>query len=463
MKGPKTLRSRMIVLFCSVVGVLLAVSYLAFWFLLAHEVSVQLNRELLEVARPVVAKLSVQADLHGLSQIEVPGKLFEVLDSTGDTLGRSVNLSGPLNLRGTKLPVAEPAFGFGSAPGIGTVRFVVIPFQQSGSRRLLAVARPGLGKGLEDFWSVSLVIVPLSLLLTAGISSMFVKRSLAPITALTQQADRVTNREGFWTPLPISSPDDELGQLAETINKLLQRVDSSVRTLRHFVTDASHELRTPLAVLHGETELLLSKPRSAEDYRKTLSGFDTEFKRLTRIVVGLFTLSVADAGQLRLTSEPVYLDEVLEEACALVTSRARSKNISLVLDIKPEISYLGDEAFLRQLFLIFLDNAIKYSSQDKRIFVGLGQDDGAIRASFQDEGIGISTKDLPFIFDRFYRAAPSNNGDALQSGGLGLAIAQAIVHAQGGTIECESALAVGSRFTVILPANSAPSRALASI
>jgi two-component system, OmpR family, sensor kinase len=467
MKGPKTLRSRMIVLFCSVVGVLLAVSYLAFWFLLAHEVSVQLNRELLEVARPVVAKLSAQADLHDLSQLEIPGKLFEVLDSTGATLGRSVNLSGPLNLRGIKLPVSEPAFGFGSAPDIGTVRFVVIPFQQSGSRRLLAVARPGLGKGLEDFWSVSLVIVPLSLLLTAGISSMFVKRSLAPITALTQHAalmaDRVTNREGFWTPLPISSPDDELGQLAETINKLLQRVDSSVRTLRHFVTDASHELRTPLAVLHGETELLLSKPRSAEDYRKTLSGFDTEFKRLTRIVVGLFTLSVADAGQLRLTSEPVYLDEVLEEACALVMSRARSKNISLVLDIKPEISYLGDEAFLRQLFLIFLDNAIKYSSQDTRIFVGLGQDDGAIRASFQDEGIGISTKDLPFIFERFYRAAPSNNGDALQSGGLGLAIAQAIVHAQGGTIECESTLAVGSKFTVILPVNSTPSRALTSI
>jgi signal transduction histidine kinase len=307
----------------------------------------------------------------------------------------------------------------------------------------------------------------LSLLLTAGISSLFVKRSLAPITALTQHAalmaNRVANREGFWTPLPISSPHDELGQLTDTINKLLQRVDSSVRTLRHFVTDASHELRTPLAVLHGETELLLSKSRSAEDYRKTLSEFDAEFKRLTRIVEGLFTLSVADAGQLRLTREPVYLDEVLEEACALVMSRARSKNISLVLDLKPEVSYLGDEAFLRQLFLIFLDNALKYSNQGKRIFVSLGRDDGAIRAIFQDEGIGISAKDLPFIFERFYRAAPSNNGDVLQSGGLGLAIAQAIVHAQGGTIECESTLAVGSKFTVILPVNSPPSHVLASI
>jgi len=104
--------------------------------------------------------------------------------------------------------------------------------------------------------------------------------------------------------------------------------------LRQFVTDASHELRTPLAVLHGETELLLSKPRSAEEYRKTLCMFDDEFKKLTRIVEALFTLSMADAGQLRLLREPVYLNEVLEEACALVSSRAAAKNISIVRDLR---------------------------------------------------------------------------------------------------------------------------------
>jgi signal transduction histidine kinase len=159
---------------------------------------------------------------------------------------------------------------------------------------------------------------------------------------------------------------------------------------------------------------------------------------------------MADAGQLHLIREPLYINEVLEEACALVATRARSKDISIVRDLNEEIACTGDEAFLRQLFLIFLDNAIKYSPDGTCIHVKLGIQDGMIHASFQDQGIGISPEQLPFIFDRFYRGAPSSSGEA-HSGGLGLAIARAIASAQGGTIECESTVEVGSTFTVILP------------
>src|SRR6202007_3488964 len=105
----------------------------------------------------------------------------------------------------------------------------------------------------------------------------------------------------------------------------------------------------PIAILHGETELLLSKPRTAKEYQKTLAIFDDELKKLTRMVEGLFTLSMADAGQLHLESEPVYINEVLEEACALVTSRARTKGILITRNLDQEIAYFGDEAFLHQL------------------------------------------------------------------------------------------------------------------
>jgi len=230
----------------------------------------------------------------------------------------------------------------------------------------------------------------------------------------------------------------------------LQGVDSAVGQLRQFVTDASHELRTPLAVLHGETQLLLSKPRTADEYRKTLQVFDDEFKKLTRIVEGLFTLSMADAGQLHLMCEPLYVNEVLEEACELVSSRARTKNIVIMRELNHDIPYSGDEAFLHQLFLIFLDNAIKYSTDGTRVQVSAAQDEGTIRVRFQDQGIGIAPEHLAFIFERFYRAAPSSAGE-VHSGGLGLAIAQAIARAQGGSIECESTLGVGSIFTVVLP------------
>ncbi len=134
-----------------------------------------------------------------------------------------------------------------------------------------------------------------------------------------------------------------------------------------------------------------------------------------------------------------------------MSTRARAKNIAVVRELNQEIAYSGDEAFLHELFLIFLDNAIKYSPDGTRVQVSVEQQNGTIRARFEDHGIGISSEHLGYIFERFYRAAPSANGEA-QSGGLGLAIAQAIARAHGGSIDCQSALGIGSTFTLILPA-----------
>jgi signal transduction histidine kinase len=446
----------MMLLFCTVVGVLLAGSYLAFWGLLAHAVHTQLNRQLLETARPIISDMVSEPDAKDVNRLDLPGEFFEVLDQNSHVLQQSKNLDAPMKLNGLNLAGSQPTFGIASLENGETVRVALIPFQQGNQAHVFAVAIPtfGTNRVLDSFGGVALLLFPLSLLLTAGISALYVGRSLAPIKELTRHAalmaKRVTNRQGFWTPLPVCSPHDELGRLAVTFNHLLKSVDSAVLQLRQFVTDASHELRTPLAVLHGETELLLSRPRSTEEYRQTLCVFDDEFKKLTRIVEGLFTLSMADAGQLHLIREPLYINEVLEEACALVTSRARSRGISIVRDLNQEIACTGDEAFLHQLFLIFLDNAIKYSPDGTRIRVTLECHDSMIRARFQDQGIGIANEYLPLIFNRFYRAAPLNSGEA-HSGGLGLAIAQAIAIAHGGTIDCESTVGVGSTFTVILP------------
>lgn len=452
----KTLRSRMMVLFCSVVGVLLAASYLAFWALLAHAIPTQLNRQLVETSRPIISDIVSEPNARDVERLDIPGQFFELLDAGGRVLQRSKNLANPIDLKDLKLDDSQPVFGIGSVGNSESVRVALIPFEQATGRRFLAISIPTFGTNrlLDTFGGIVLLLFPLSLLLTAAISAFYVGRSLTPVNALTRHAElmakRVTDRQGFWTPLPVVSPDDELGRLADTFNRLLQSVDSAVHQLRQFVTDASHELRTPLAVLHGETELILSKPRTAEEYRNTLAAIDDELKKLTRIVEGLFTLSMADAGQLRLESEPVYVNEILEEACALVSPRARAKNISIVRDLEQEVAYVGDEAFLHELFLIFLDNAIKYSLPDTQVHVSLTQSVDTIQIRFADQGIGIAKEHLPFIFERFYRAARPENGE-MHSGGLGLAIAQAIARAQGGSIACESTRGGGSTFVVLLP------------
>jgi two-component system, OmpR family, sensor kinase len=452
----RSLRFRMMVLFCTLVGVLLGASYLAFWSLLAHEVSAQLNRQLQETARPILADLVAEPSSQDINRMDIPGQFFELLDPSGQVLQRSRNLSGPINLQGRGPSPAEATFGSAALATGESVRLALLPFRQGAKPLVLAIAIPtfGTNRVLDSFGRIAVFLFLASLLATALISALYVGRSLAPVIALTEHAslmaNRVTHREGFWKPLPVSSPHDELARLAETFNHLLQSVDSAVRQLRQFVTDASHELRTPLSVLHGETELMLSKPRTVDEYRETLCVFDDEFKKLTRIVEGLFTLSMADAGQLHLIGEPLYINETLEEACALVSSRARAKNIGILRQLDEELPYFGDEAFLHQLFLIFLDNAIKYSPGGTNVRVELENRGSEVRVSFTDQGVGISCEHLPFIFERFYRAAPASSGEA-QSGGLGLAIAQAIVRAQGGSIECTSQLGVGSTFTVLLP------------
>jgi signal transduction histidine kinase len=159
---------------------------------------------------------------------------------------------------------------------------------------------------------------------------------------------------------------------------------------------------------------------------------------------------MADAGELRINREPLYLNEVLEDACALVEARAKARRISIRRDLAEGVSFVGDEAFLHQLFLIFLDNAIKYSSADTQITVTLATEPGFVQVKFQDQGYGISSEHRKHVFERFYRVVQAGAVEA-GSGGLGLAIAQAIASAHEGTIECQSTVGVGSLFSVILP------------
>ncbi len=224
----RTLRLRMMLLFCTVVGILLAGSYLAFWGMLAHAVHNQLNRQLLETARPIVSDMVSEPDAKDINRLDLPGEFFELLDQNGQILQRSKNLARPMKLDGLSLADSRPTFGIAALENGETVRVALIPFQQGNQARIFAVAIPtfGTNRVLDSFGRVALLLFPLSLLLTAGISALYVGRSLAPIKELTLHAalmaKRVTNRQGFWTPLPVSSPHDELGRLAETFNHLLK-------------------------------------------------------------------------------------------------------------------------------------------------------------------------------------------------------------------------------------------------
>jgi two-component system OmpR family sensor kinase len=475
MKRGGSLRVRMMLLFCATVGVLLAASYFGLYLLLARTVRTQFDRRLMGAAAPVAADLRADADAQDVAELDLPGEYFELLDDSGQVIAISKSLQGrPLALGAPLGKIAAPVLRNLDDPARGRLRAAAMPVEQPTGERVLLLAMPTVERDrvLASFRQVLLLLFPCSLLVMAAVSAWYVGRSLRPIAELTRQTAAMTERlqgppgasaaapdSSRAASLAIANPSDDLGRLAIAFNQLSACVEAALGQLRQFVSDASHELRTPLSVLQGETELLLSEPRSPEEYRRTLHVIDGELKKLSRIVEGLFTLAMADAGQLRLAREPLYLDEVLEEACALAAPRAQAKGITIERVLGQGVAYTGDETFLRQLFLIFLENAIKYSPPATRVRVRLERSDGSVQVRFEDQGFGITHEHLSHIFERFYRVPQPGNGEA-QSGGLGLAIAQAIVREQGGTIECVSTPGTGSSFTVHLPIPAAPRSAM---
>src|SRR6266849_328801 len=145
MMKDRSLRVRMMVLFCTVVGVLLASSYLAFWGLLAHEVSAQLNRQLLETARPIIADIITEPNAQDVNRLDIPGEFFELLDPAGRVLQHSGNITASIDLKGISPAVSQPTFGTAAIGNGESVRIALIPFQQANQPRVFAVAIPTIG------------------------------------------------------------------------------------------------------------------------------------------------------------------------------------------------------------------------------------------------------------------------------------------------------------------------------
>jgi len=453
----RSLRFRMMVLFCLVVGGFLLANGAIIYSIFARELRLQLDRRLNEAAVPMVADLATNAPEEDVFNLDLPDEYLKLLDSSGRTLNISANWRehpidvGPLDFSNGK-PVFRTVQG-----AAGSLRVELIPFVLVNQPVVLAIAGPtrDVDMVLGNFRRMLTVLIPLGLIIMAAVSAWYVGRSLSPITELTRQAAQLARSisDPRAADLRVSrlatASEDELGRLATTFNELFARVVAVLRQLRQFATDASHELRTPLSVLQGETELLLAERREPEDYEKTLTVIHDELRHLSRIVEGLFTLSMADAGQLKIVSAPLYVNEVLEEACEIAIPLGRAKGIRIEQELEQDVAAIGDESFLLDLFLVFLENAVKYSPPNSRIKVTLGRVNDMVSVRFEDQGFGIASEHLPHIFERFYRAA--SDGSEARGGGLGLAIAQAIVNAHNGRIEVETEPGCRSIFTVILP------------
>lgn len=294
---------------------------------------------------------------------------------------------------------------------------------------------------------------------------------LRPISSVTRAARAIAasaHRAGLGTRVKYSGPRDEVGDLVATFNEMLEALERVSNAQRRFVADASHELRAPLTTIKTTFDFLRHAPDLPADERQEIieEGYG-EAERMAALVNDMLLLARVDAAnggkyglheawlddQLRGRREPVELDqlamEVFRQGQALV--QARRKNIHFsVLNLEP-VTVMGDPGQLRQLSLILIDNAIKYTPAGGRIRIAVSRNGNLAAFSISDTGIGIPPEARPHIFERFYRADQARARDQ-QGSGLGLAIGKWIAEAHQGEISVHSQPGVGSTFTVLLPA-----------
>lgn len=234
-------------------------------------------------------------------------------------------------------------------------------------------------------------------------------------------------------------------------------VERNVEHMRRFMADAAHELRTPITVMRSRAEVALQRGRPPGEYVETLHAIEHETERLSGIVEDLLMLARADAGERPVERRRVFLDDLTLDAAESARSIADRKAVRLEVDDFEEAAVNGDAALLRQLVLILLDNAIKFTEPRGVVRVGVRAAGSTATLTVNDTGIGIPPEDLPHVFERFYRGDPSRmRGSATGRGsdgvGLGLSIAQWIAQEHGGSIRIESSPGEGTRVTVMFPA-----------
>ena len=299
----------------------------------------------------------------------------------------------------------------------------------------------------KSLWSAIAACVAL----TALLGWIAARRGLAPVREMADVAQRISAHR-LGERLPPESVPTELAHLAIAFNDMLGRLEGSFQRLSDFSSDLAHELRTPISNLMTQTQVAISKARSAEQYREVLYSNLEEYERLARMIADMLFLAKADHGLIVPNSEIVDLAAEARELFGFYEAFAEEQGVSLALAGSGTVR--GDRLMLRRALSNLLSNAIRHTPRGASVNVRIDRGTSAeTQLSVENPGDEIEPDHLPRLFDRFYRVDPSRQ-KASEGAGLGLAITKSIVEAHRGTIRAWSSTG-STRFTITLPAEGA--------
>jgi heavy metal sensor kinase len=393
----------------------------------------------------------VKDELKELAGLWAAGALLEVSD--GD--GKIVFQSPPFQKPYSPLPQVEKQEVSFLTANLDNLQYRIamrkVDIGAQTYRVRAAIPTEPFDQALDRFRIILQETLPVLVILASLAGYWLSGRALAPVREIikTSQGIGVHNLAGR---LAIPPANDELRRLSETLNDMLGRIEASVKRVTQFTADASHDLRTPIALIRTSAEVALRRSRTEAEYREALSQILASSEEATHLIENLLTLARADAGAADLHIESIDLvphcKKIAEDAGILTA--AKGIQFTQQLPASP-VRISADPGEIDRLLLIVLENAVKYTPPGGRIEMNLSNGSSQARIEICDTGIGIGEKDLPHIFERFYRADQARSREPGGSG-LGLAIARWIVQMHGGSIEARSVVREGSTFRISLPA-----------
>ena len=305
---------------------------------------------------------------------------------------------------------------------------------------------------LDAFKGIFITTMTFLIVVAAGIGWFMARQAVSGVEAVTRTAQKISGGT-LEERVPVKTRGDEIDQLAITFNQMLDRIQTLLTEIKEMSDNMAHDLRSPITRIRGIAEVTLTTGKSLSEYEAMAASTIEECDRLLDMINTMLMISKAEAGVDHLTREEIDLAEVVQEACRLFEPTAEDKGISLSCHLPKESHFLGDTQMIQRMLSNLLDNAIKYTPPGGSVSVSVSENDGQVVVSVKDTGIGIPPRDLPHVFERFYRGDESRSQTGI---GLGLSLARAIARGHGGDITTTSNPNQGSTFTVTLPKSLPP-------
>ena len=306
---------------------------------------------------------------------------------------------------------------------------------------------------LAGLAAAALLLLPVAAFIARGSTSRAVTVALAPLRHVVGET-RAIDPHDLSRRVTVPTGVLEVTELAEALNRLLERVEQTHRALEAFTADVSHELRTPLTHLRAQVQWSLDDRRTADDQREALAVIARETERMTRMVEDLLLIARGENRQLVLERRQFNLADVVREVEEITAAMAADKGLRVRAEVDDSLQAIGDAGRTREILLNLASNAVRYTSEGSVVFSG-EHSNGMVGVVVRDTGCGIEPDHSSRIFNRFYRVDRSRSR-AHGGAGLGLTIARLLAELQQGRIQMESTPGKGSAFVLWLPSADQP-------